>query len=53
MSWEISNVRDISLKITKGTTPTTLGMKFINSGINFIKAGALNGDILFRKKVGK
>ena len=30
--------------VTKGTTPTTYGMPFTDSGVNFIKAEALNGD---------
>jgi len=30
--------------VTKGTTPTTLGEPFTDSGVNFIKAEALNGD---------
>ena len=46
MSWKIVCIKDISLRITKGTTPTSLGMGFAQSGINFIKAGALNGDVL-------
>lgn len=39
--WQICKLGDISTKITKGTTPTTLGFPFIESGINFIKAEAL------------
>ena len=30
--------------ITKGTTPTTVGFDFINTGINFIKIEALSND---------
>ena len=37
-------LKDISVKITKGTTPTTMGRPFVEEGINFIKAEALNGD---------
>ena len=36
-SWEIVALGEISEKITKGTTPTSVGYKFENSGINFIK----------------
>ncbi len=39
--WKICKLGDISTKITKGTTPTTLGFPFIESGINFIKAECL------------
>ena len=37
-------LKSITSKITKGTTPTTMGFDFIDYGINFIKAEALNGD---------
>lgn len=37
-------LRSITSKITKGTTPTTMGFDFVEGGINFIKAEALNGD---------
>jgi type I restriction enzyme, S subunit len=43
-SWGNVPLSDISVRITKGTTPTTLGRPFRNSGVNFIKAEALNGD---------
>ncbi len=39
--WQICKLGDMSTKITKGTTPTTLGFPFIESGINFIKAECL------------
>jgi len=38
---EIS-IGDITEVVTKGTTPSTYGMPFTDSGINFIKAEALN-----------
>lgn len=38
---------DITSKITKGTTPTTLGRKFVSSGINFIKAESITDDSRF------
>ena len=37
-------LKEISVHITKGTTPTTMGRPFVEEGINFIKAEALNGD---------
>ena len=43
MSWGTVSVAEISSVVTKGTTPTTYGMPFVESGINFIKAEALNG----------
>ena len=44
MSWASIRIGDISEVVTKGTTPTTYGMAFTDSGVNFIKAEALNGD---------
>jgi type I restriction enzyme, S subunit len=44
MMWQSSSIGDLTAVVTKGTTPTTFGRPFTNSGINFIKAEALNGD---------
>ncbi|RJR40588.1 MAG: restriction endonuclease subunit S [Deltaproteobacteria bacterium] len=44
MTWPEITVKDVSLRITKGTTPTTLGEAFTDQGVRFIKAEALNGD---------
>ena len=44
MNWAVSNIDEIAAVVTKGTTPTTYGMPFTDSGVNFIKAEALNGD---------
>jgi len=43
-SWETKKVKDVCLTITKGTTPTTLGKQFIETGINFIKAESLTDE---------
>jgi type I restriction enzyme, S subunit len=40
--WKEYKLVELSTRITKGTTPTTLGMKFVDSGINFVKAEAFN-----------
>lgn len=37
--------------VTKGTTPTTLGMDFTNEGINFIKGESINDDHSFNKEL--
>ena len=37
-------LKEISIRITKGTTPTTMRRPFVEGGINFVKAEALNGD---------
>ena len=44
MNWVVSKIDEIAEVVTKGTTPTTYGMPFTTSGVNFIKAEALNGD---------
>ena len=44
--WEWKKLDDITELITKGTTPTTNGYKFQNSGINFLKIeNIVNGEI--------
>ena len=37
-------LNDITEKITKGTTPTTVGFSYENYGINFIKIESINDD---------
>lgn len=37
-------LRQYCLRITKGTTPTTLGRAFVSDGINFIKSEAITAD---------
>lgn len=44
MKWETAKLSEITHVVTKGTTPTTMGKAFVESGINFIKAESLNGD---------
>ena len=41
--WEVVPLGQISEKITKGTTPTTLGMPFQEQGINFFKVESIDG----------
>jgi type I restriction enzyme S subunit len=42
--YQITKLKDISVKITKGTTPTTLGMPFVSKGVNFIKSESIGAD---------
>lgn len=44
MRWPTFSIAYLSDVVTKGTTPTTLGRVFVDQGINFIKAEALNGE---------
>lgn len=39
--WPITKVGDISIRVTKGTTPTTIGGRFVDSGIGFIKVESI------------
>ncbi len=47
-SKEIVNLSEITKKITKGTTPTTYGYKFVDKGVNFIKVESIDetGDFI-------
>ncbi len=37
-------LRDLCVRITKGTTPTTLGRAFVECGINFVKSESITPD---------
>ena len=45
--WETVKLKEISNRVTKGTTPTTNGFKFQADGINFIKIEAIDDDGCF------
>ncbi|HQU08006.1 MAG TPA: restriction endonuclease subunit S [Candidatus Paceibacterota bacterium] len=42
--WEEATLGDVSTKITKGTTPTTLGYEFVPEGVNFVKVESITDD---------
>ena len=44
MGWELCRLGDVTSRITKGTTPTTLKKQFVASGINFIKAESMTSE---------
>jgi type I restriction enzyme S subunit len=46
-NWEEKTLEDVTVKITKGTTPTTLGQRFTESGINFVKVNSITDDHKF------
>ena len=48
--WEDIELRKISTKITKGTTPTSLGFSYQETGINFIKAENLTNNFKIKIK---
>ncbi len=49
--WEIKKLGEVCDVITKGTTPTSLGFKFTDEGVNFIKVESLteSGQIIPNK----
>ena len=49
--WEIKKLGEVCEVITKGTTPTSLGFKFTDEGVNFIKVESLteSGQIIPNK----
>ncbi len=49
--WRVKRLAEITERITKGTTPTTLKRPFVETGINFVKAESMNddGSFLFEK----
>ena len=47
--WPIKKLSEISERVTKGTTPTTAGFAFQETGINFIKIEAIDDSGYFLK----
>jgi len=43
-NWKTYKLLEVSELITKGTTPSTYGYKFIDEGINYIKSDSTNYD---------
>ena len=46
-SMELTPLAELTATITKGTTPTTLGYQYVNSGVNFIKGESILDDHTF------
>ncbi len=49
--WGEGTLGDLCVVITKGTTPTTLGHQFTETGVNFVKAESITdtGDFIWEK----
>jgi type I restriction enzyme S subunit len=49
--WKLTTIEAISEVVTKGTTPTSVGFKFTESGVNFVKVETItpNGQFLSSK----
>jgi len=42
--WRTATVGDVAVRVTKGTTPTTIGGRFVGHGINFVKVESITED---------
>ena len=42
--WLTATVGDVAVRVTKGTTPTTIGGRFVDHGINFVKVESITAD---------
>lgn len=40
--WEMTTLLNITIKITKGTTPTSIGGSFVSKGIKFVKVESID-----------
>lgn len=49
--WEWKKLGDMTTLITKGTTPTTAGYKFEDSGINFIKIESIIKGVINKSSI--
>ncbi|GAA4815559.1 type I restriction endonuclease EcoKI subunit S [Marinicella pacifica] len=48
--WEIKLLSELSEVITKGTTPTSVGFKFLEKGVNFVKIESISENGKFIKE---
>ncbi|SDH42568.1 restriction endonuclease subunit S [Desulfosporosinus hippei] len=48
--WRVETLKSICKTITKGTTPTTLKKRFVDTGINFVKAESITDNHSFDTK---
>ncbi|MCX7691776.1 MAG: restriction endonuclease subunit S, partial [Tepidimonas taiwanensis] len=46
--WSRTTVGEVASRVTKGTTPTTLGGRFVESGVVFVKVEAITDDGRFQ-----
>lgn len=44
VEWNQTTVGEVTVRVTKGTTPTALGGHFVENGINFVKVESLAKD---------
>ena len=41
--WEVKRIKNLAVLISKGTTPTTVGAEFVQTGVRFLKAENIKG----------
>ena len=51
--WQEKKLGEICKKITKGTTPTSLGFSFVEKGINFLKIENINNGSIDESSIHK
>ena len=51
LGWDEVQLGDLCEVITKGTTPTTLGFKYTEDGVNFIKIESIENGLINHSKV--
>lgn len=48
--WEIEFLGNLAFYITKGTTPTSVGLQFTDEGVNFVKVEDISNNSISRSK---
>ncbi|MCG8893134.1 hypothetical protein G1K73_05090 [Tenacibaculum finnmarkense] len=46
-SWEVAELSELTIVITKGTTPTTNGFSYLKNGVNFVKVESIHSNGTF------
>src|SRR6266571_1371522 len=44
VEWRMATVADIAIRVTKGTTPSTISGRFVDRGISFVKVESITAD---------
>jgi type I restriction enzyme, S subunit len=51
--WALTSLGDLAVRITKGTTPTSLGRPFTREGVLFVKAESLSNGVIDHNKCAR
>jgi type I restriction enzyme S subunit len=49
--WTLTNLRDLSVLVTKGSTPTSYGFSYVPEGINFVKVENISNGRIERRSI--